>query len=373
MKTLRGICLLISISLLLSCSGSHDGDEALVYLTARVQHLLEAVGSETGIPGVSVYVISPGYGGLAFVWGHSDLEERSPVTPGDLFRVGSLTKSFTGAAVVRLTEEGLIDLSRPISDYLGRIDDYAPLDDISVGHLLNMSSGLAECLSASFLIGSVLPDPLGTHAPGELLAEAFGAAPELLFVPGRLWSYTNTNYILLGLLIEEVSELSYPDYLQEAFIGPLSLNDTLVITDSDLPEGLVRGYYDSDGEGGWEDWTQMHMSYVWSAGCIASTARDIAVWMRALARGSLVSQAFRPYLFEGISLAEGVVYGAGILVDHGIGIGHNGTVIGYHADAWHDPQTGTTVAVLCNTNTPLLSDERDPTREIAEGILALFD
>ncbi|WP_321532347.1 hypothetical protein [uncultured Desulfuromonas sp.] len=67
-----------------------------------------------------------------------------------------------------------------------------------------------------------------------------------------------------------------------------------------------------------------------------------------------------------------MTYGAGILVDDSFGIGHNGTVIGFHADAWHDPHTQTTVAVLCNTNAPILDDERDPTREIAQEVLLRF-
>ena len=124
--------------------------------------------------------------------------------------------------------------------------------------------------------------------------------------------------------------------------------------------------FDYDGDGNYEDWTEMNMSYVCSAGCIVSTARDMAVWMEALAGGNLLSEEFRPYLFEGFTISEGVVYGAGILTDNSLGIGHNGTVIGFHADAWFDPETGSTVAVLSNTNAPLLDDDRDPTLELPE-------
>jgi D-alanyl-D-alanine carboxypeptidase len=235
-----------------------------------------------------------------------------------------------------------------------------------------MSSGLDEYLSVSFLVESVLVDPLAGYSPDYLLDRVFDNTPELLFTPGTEFYYTNTNYILLGLLIETVSGESYPDYVRNTFLYPLGLEDTFVLEDDAIPDGLSRGYYDFDEDGAYEDWTEMNMSYVWSAGCIVSTARDVAIWMDALAGGELVSDAFRACLFEGQAVADNVVYGAGILVDDGFGVGHNGTVIGYHADAWQDSENGATVAVLCNTNCPLFDDMRDPTREIAEGILALL-
>jgi len=352
-----------------SCS---DSDSKRDELADDASALVASVGNETGIPGVTVYVKSEKYGDFSFAWGMTDLENQTPASKRQPFRIGSLSKSFTAAAVLKLTEAGLIDLDAPISDYLGLVNDYAPLAQISTRQVMNMSSGLAPYASESFILDSVLVEPLRAYAPEELLAGAFTAQPELLFTPGSEYLYTNTNYVLLGMLIEAVSGQSYQDYLQTTFLTPLGLTATSVVTDATLPDGLARGYLDYDEDGSYEDWTQMDMSYVWSAGCLVSNARDIAVWMDALARGELVDAAHYPDLFEGQQMAEGVVYGAGIVVADGYGIGHNGTVIGYHADAWHDPATGTTVAVLCNTNAPLLSDEIDPTKTIADGILALF-
>jgi D-alanyl-D-alanine carboxypeptidase len=354
--------------LIFACTSDHDEDQK----NASIRHLIDQVCRETGTPGVSVHVISPDRGQSAFVTGIADRDTRTAVVPESVFRVGSLTKSFTGAAIITLVEDGLVALDAPISDYLGIVGGYTHLSDISVGNLLNMSSGLAECLNVSFLTGTVLADPSLSHTPEDLLDEAFNTSPDLLFTPGSSWFYTNTNYILLGLLIEAVSGISYEDYIEQTFITPLGLNDTRVMLDSTILEGMVRGYYDYDEDGYYEDWTEINMSYVWSAGCIVSSARDMAVWMRAMATGSIVSEPFQSYLSEGQIVAEGVMYGAGILVDTGFGTGHNGTVVGYHADAWHDPETGITVAVLCNTNSPILDDERDPTREITEGILAIL-
>ena len=361
--------LVCSVLLLTFCSnGNSERDD----LERDFTNLMKRVCTETGTPGVSVYVKSLEYGDFSLVWGLANLSTQTLMVKGQALRIGSLTKSFTGMAVLKLAESGLIDLNAPISDYLGLVNGYTPLEDISVRQLLNMSSGLAEYLNIPFLVGTVLPNPEQGYQPNELLAQAFDSTPELLFCPGSDFLYTNTNYILLGMLIESISGLPYQNYLEEVFFTPLGLKNTYVALDNSIPVGLARGYYDFDEDGSYEDWTEMNMSYVWSAGCIISTARDVANWMEALAKGELVPEEFWPYLYRGQPIAEGVVYGAGILVDESFGIGHNGTVVGFHADAWYDPETSATVAVLSNTNSPLLADDRDPTREIAAGILAFL-
>ncbi len=358
-------CLLLTFS----CSGD---DATREELKEDFSEIMARIGSETGIPGVAVYVKTSTYGDFSLAWGMADLDAETPVRRDQPFRIGSLTKSFTAAAVLLLAERGLIELDAPITEYLGLVNGYTPLEDISVRQLLNMGSGLAPYLSIPFITESVLAHPEQNYDPEELLAEAFDVTPEHLFIPGSEFLYTNTNYILLGMLVEYAAGMSYADFITDALITPLGLNETRVMVDSGIPSNLALGYYDYDEDGRYEDWTAIHMSYVWSAGCIVSTARDVAVWMDTLARGDLLTESFRPFLLQGQYIDEGVVYGAGILDDKGFGIGHNGTVIGYHADAWHDPVTGVTVAVLSNTNAPLLSDERDPTREIAAQILAQF-
>lgn len=364
-KLLTLICLCFVLP---SCieDGSHGSRNRL---QQDFSALMESVCTETGTPGVSVYIISPEHGNFSLAWGFADLELQEPVRPDQPLRIGSLTKSFTGAAIVKLSEMGLLDLNAPVSRYLGLVSNYEPLAEIRVHHLLNMSSGLDEYLEPSFSIQTVLANPHQRHMPQQLVFRAFEQTPELLFSPGAEFHYTNTNYILLGMLIEKVSGLDYHNFIQTHFLTPIGLDNTHVSVDATAPPFLVRGYYDADENGAYEDWTEIHMSYVWSAGCVAATAEDTAVWMKSLATGEIISETHRRLLYEGQPIAEGVVYGAGIVTDPHLGIGHNGTVIGYHADAWHDPFTGSTVAVLSNTNAPLLTEDIDPTRQIAAGIL----
>lgn len=367
----RYLLLLLLVVMLTACDDDDDSKRGELF--NNISNLMEEVVQESGIPGVAVYVKSTAYGDFSLATGLADLETEVPVATTQLFRIGSLTKSFTGAAVLELVEAELIDLDAPISDYLGLVNDFEPLADITVRQIMNMTSGLAEYLSVDFILNNIMDEPLFSYWPAELLAVAFTAEPELLFEPGTDFLYSNTNYILLGMLIEKVSGRNYTDYITESFIKPLGLTSTYAQPNAAQPKGLARGYYDSDGDGVYNDWTDVDMSYVWAAGCIISDARDITVWMDAVAKGELVDAALYPDLYQGQEIAPGGgVYGAGILVDDGFGVGHNGTVLGYHADAWHDPETGTTVTVLSNTNNPLLNEDMDPTRVIAEGTLALF-
>jgi len=360
------ICMLLGG---IGCGGGDSGSDT----ESRILALMEKVRRETGVPGFVVSWKAPGQHRLDLAYGTGNLESGAPVQTDQVFRIGSLTKTFTGAAVLKLAESGRINLDAPISQYLGTFG-YPPLQRISVRHLLNMSSGLAEYLDEEFVTSKVLADPTRTFSPEELLQEAFAAAPALLFSPGSEFRYTNTNYILLGLLIERVSGDSYQDYISTVFLDPLGLTRTRVETGPAAPSELARGYMDfvtGRGENGrYNDWTVIDMSYVWAAGCMTSSARDVAYWMETLAKGELVAQHLWPDLYGGTPIPGGGVYAAGIMVGRShMGIGHNGTVIGYHADAWHNPVSGVTVSVLSNTNVPLLDDDRDPTQEIVERVL----
>ena len=370
MNMMRLLTIILTVIFAISCLSCSTHDSHTI--KQDLQPIVATIMAETGIPAVSIYVKSDSYANFSLVMGLADLNEETPVQNGQPFRIGSLSKSFTAAAVLKLVDRGQIDLDAPITNYLGLVNGYLPLDDVTVRQAMNMSSGLPAYLDIPYLTGTILPNPEQSYSPEELLQHGFDSSPTLLSIPGTEFSYTNTNYILLGMLIEEVSGLSYHDYLKQEFITPLRLDNTTIALTDEHPDNLVRGYYDYNEDGNYEDWTEMNMSYVWSAGCIISTAEDIATWMDQLAKGYLFSTERQIDLFEGHTIVEGVDYTAGIVVDDAFAIGHNGTVIGYHADAWYNPELDVTVAVLSNTNAPLLDDNRDPTREIVEAVFELI-
>jgi D-alanyl-D-alanine carboxypeptidase len=295
MKFFNKAVLTICLTAVVSCSG---GDNRVQISEPTLKPILQAkllvvaqrVVAETGTPAVTVHVSSPTYGEFSIAAGLADINQQIPVIKNQPFRIGSLTKSFTAAAVLKLVEEGLVDLDTPISDYLGLVNNYAPLGDVSVRQLLNMNSGVPNYLDLDYLFETIMPNPTEPLLATDLLQHAFDLSPTLLFTPGTEFNYSNSNYILLGMLIERVSGIGYAEYLQQTFIEPLGLNKTIVALDNTGPDDLVRGYYDYNEDGTYEDWTDMHMSFVWSAGCLISTAEDIAIWMEHLATGNLFSE-----------------------------------------------------------------------------------
>ena len=135
----------------------------------------------------------------------------------------------------------------------------------------------------------------------------------------------------------------------------------------DLPNNLARGYFDSNGDGNLEDWTEVHPSYVWSAGEIISTASDIAKWLDLYISGKLFRSKINEEIYRGTEIAENIIYTTGLSIENNR-IGHNGTVIGYHSDVWHNKDLGITVSVLSN-----VSGKEDYTRQLVNEIFAIFN
>ncbi|MEA3332385.1 MAG: serine hydrolase domain-containing protein [Pseudomonadota bacterium] len=346
-------------------------------LKLKLQKLTDRIRQETKVPGISVYVKSPHFADLGVVSGVSNLKNEKPVTPvteDTIFRIGSITKTYTGAAIMLLCAEGKLDLDSPINRYLNLP---SPLTDaIKVRHCLNHSSGLQGYLNQTpFLEDIVLPQPTLSHTPAELLEWTFAEQQELLFSPGTEFAYNNTNYIILGMLIEKLSGVSYDAYIRDNFLVPLELNETFVLLDTAMPDNFANGYFNSTDDHSYENWTDMNMSYVWSAGCIAATAQDLASWLQELATGTIIPKNVKDIQFEGFDIVPGATYASGILIDARKGIGHNGTVVGFHSDAWYSPEHETVIAVLSNAN--IMDDDelenRDQTREIVEEFWKILD
>lgn len=372
----KAICFFIVIAFVLLCIKTSFASSQ--NMQKSLQELTDEIRNQTNIPGISVHVISAKYGSFSVVSGVRDLATLAKVTPDTIFRMGSITKTFTGAAIIKLAAEGTLDLNKPIEDYLEI--EHPLLKGITVQHVLNHSSGLLAYLNGTSFIEEVLKNPKEDHSPKELLGLVLSSQEELHFAPGTSFEYNNTNYVILGMIIEKLTGMSYKEYIEANFLKPLELTQTYVLTTEDMPgDDYASGYYDMEADRVYEDFTGTDMSYVWAAGCMGATASDLAKWIYALGKGSIFDKKTTALQREGFEIEEGIVYGGGILMDDNKGIGHNGTVIGFHADGWYNPDKDTAIVVLSNAN--MIEDEpyedeepedRDPTFEIAEGFFALL-
>jgi CubicO group peptidase (beta-lactamase class C family) len=215
-------------------------------------------------------------------YGMARLDPPQPVASDTIFRIGSVTKQFTAAAILKLQEQGKLSVHDPLSKFL---PDFPNGDQITLHHLLTHTSGIANYTAQPlFRLTVMLP------VSEEALVKSFEALPAM-FEPGERYDYCNTGYFLLGHIIGKVSESTYADYLAQEFFRPLAMNDTGVHRPDLELEREAHGYSMSDRTASpGLDW---HMSRAGGAGALYSTVRDLDRWNNALFAGPKSSRSNR--------------------------------------------------------------------------------
>jgi CubicO group peptidase (beta-lactamase class C family) len=313
-------------------SSSRDSRTAVA---ARVDSLVAAYQRETGAPGVSVAVIRGGRDTLAFGgYGVANVENGVPATAATVYPIASLTKQFTAAAVMQLVEEKRIALDDPIGRYLPDLP--AGWRGIRIRQLLNHTSGIPD--SPVLTREELMPDSVVALA---------GKKP-MQFPPGTRWSYSNVGYLVLGLLVEKVSEERYTDYLDRRILRPNGLKATRYCDEEAIIPLRASGYV-RHGDVVNAPYNSAVPSF--SAGGLCSTVGDLAAWNRALATGHVVS----PASYARMATAEGAAvsksYGYGLIVAPFEGhrmAGHGGTLAGFSSASAYLPDDSLSVTVLTN-------------------------
>jgi D-alanyl-D-alanine carboxypeptidase len=336
-------------------------------LEAALDELRVAGGMPWGvtIPGIAVAVAhgSPGSAEvLTAVSGVADPPGVTPLSTKSRFHVGSITKTFTAALIMQLDQSGDLSLADPISRWL----KYPGGESITIEMLLGHTSGLPDF--------SELPGHSRDHTPQQSLALA--ATSPALFPPGAKWSYCNTNYIMLGVIAEKVTDKSWAEEIQVRFIKRLGLNDTSIWNGDAQPNTVHGSRLDCGMEGepdcvmkpgftivpvtNGRDW-----KVSWSAGAIVSTPSDIAIWMHALLTGDVLDAEHRRLMTTPVpqsrkALSSMPAFGrlkwtaAGLglmqyeIDGRGTGWGHEGNINGFVANTVFIPKTSQSVAVASN-------------------------
>lgn len=317
-----------------------------VELTRQAQSVLEQSYEATG-PG-AVAIITRG-GRTVFLGAHglADVEARLPISTDTVFRLGSITKWIAAAALMKLVEEGRVDLDAPIVRYLPQYTGPGAL--VRVRHLLGHTSGIASYTS----VPGVLETAAWAHTTEEL-RQTFEALA-LEFEPGERWQYSNSNYVLIGAIIESVTGDTWDAFVMQRIAAPLKL-DTLR---SGLEEASVA--HVATGYAGIETVSpakEMHMSFPHAAGALISNVSDLAMFARAFHHGGVVeAKSYDAMIRSGIrkdGTATG--YGFGLFVANTIAghtaIGHSGGIYGFATDSLYIPDEDLFVAVLANSEDP---------------------
>jgi D-alanyl-D-alanine carboxypeptidase len=293
--------------------------------------------------------------------GVADRASGKPMTPEVHHRIGSVTKTFTATMLLQAADKGLLSLDDTIDRYVKGVPNG---DKITLRQMSDMTSGIASYTEDKQWAKEFLSDPTRVWKPEELAQIGIKESP--LFEPGTEWFYSNTNYVLLGLVLEKVTGKPIGDLYREQIIEPLGLKNTSFpeSSDSSIPEPHAQGYTlqgRSSGEKPIDstDWTP---SEAWTAGMMISTVEDLLVYGRALGigKGLLSPERQSERLDSFVSdvpplnqppLKGDLAYGIGLGKDHGW-VGHNGEIPGYNTYLFYHPELDAVVAVEVNSDIP---------------------
>ncbi|MGY4980805.1 serine hydrolase domain-containing protein [Streptomyces sp. 900105755] len=316
-------------------------------LDAVVQHVMR----EADVPGVTVGVWTPGQRDYVRSFGVANKATGQKMSRDLYMRIGSETKTFTVTAVLQLVGQGRVGLDDPVGRYL---DGVPGGDRITLRDLAGMRSGLFDYSKDAGFFKALTSDPQRSFTPGQLLGYAF--RHPAMFRPGEKFSYSNTNLILLGLLVEKVSGQRLGDYLEQHVLKPAGLRHTLFPTGNEFPTPHAQGYTDQTATGKVAETAGWNPSWGWAAGAMISDLDDLHTWAGTVATGvfpdgtAMVGPAVQKQrLTTPATGIRGAGYGLGIFDVQGW-IGHNGSLPGYESLTVHLPSTHTTLVVLLNTD-----------------------
>ncbi|WP_331766304.1 serine hydrolase domain-containing protein [Embleya sp. NBC_00896] len=312
---------------------------------AELDRTIQQKMREAGIPGAIVGLWMPGKGDYVKSFGVADTATGAPMTERLNMRIGSETKTFTVTAMLELVDDGLIGLDDPISAYVAGVPDG---DHITLRQLAEMRSGLFPYSADPDFVATLLADPKRPFTPEELLGYAF-RHPNL-FPPGQEGQYSNTNTILLGLVVEKVSGSSLADFIRTRIAKPSHLDHTFLPRGAEFPEPHAHGYTQQTPTGETADATDWNPSWGWAAGGMISDLQDLRKWAVDLATGTLLSPATQAERLKTLPTAIPTLkYGLGIFDVNGW-LGHNGSLPGYQSLTVYLPAQQATLVILVNSD-----------------------
>jgi CubicO group peptidase (beta-lactamase class C family) len=295
-------------------------------LAAKINDFMELYCNTWAFSG-SILVAQKGETIIKKGYGQASIEHSIPNTSKTKFRICSITKQFTAMAVMMLQENGLLNVNDNIYKFF---PEYQELDKrITIHHLLTHTSGLQYLFGPNFPI--MYSKSKHTH---EDMFNIFKDKP-LLCEPGEMWNYSNYGYYLLACIIENVSGVTYDEFLNKNIFEPLNMKNTGIEKNKAIVPGLANGYYLNDNDLMHTDYVNMDVAL--GSGEIYSTVEDMLIWDRALYNGELVSEKilntiFSPYANSGERGTEDNDYGYGWFIDKMYGrkrISHDGGGLGF--------------------------------------------
>jgi CubicO group peptidase (beta-lactamase class C family) len=319
---------------LAACSGKHDE-------TRPIDALMQAY--RGGVPGASVLVIHDGLPIVRRAYGYADLEAKVPATPLTNYRLASITKQFTAAAILLLMEQDKLSLDDPIRKYLPTLP--AVTQPVLIRHLLTHTGGLIDYEEV------MAPDTVEPLHDADVLHLLEGQN-QVYFPAGSAYRYSDTGYSLLSLIVARVSGEDFATFLREHIFKPLHMHQSVAF-EAGISTVANRAYGYSLENQVWKRTDQSLTSAVLGDGGVYSSIDDLAKWDQALYDGRLLKPATWKMAFSPDTPTDdpNVAYGFGWRIS-GESIWHSGETMGFRNVIVRYPQHRLTVIVLCNRNDP---------------------
>lgn len=275
-----------------------------------------------------------------------------PVKSNDTYLIGSVVKTITSACIVKMADENKLNLDDPLHKWLDTFPFINP--NITIRQLLHHNSGIYDVLKNNQTTPALLADKDSIWNYNDLIRKFIKQAP---YQPGAIWDYSNTNYFLLGLIIEKVAQKPYYEELRNRFFQPLGLNTFKLPAYEGLPINIAHVWLDLNGDNITDDahlfytsWNSLNAA-AGSAGGYYATPTDVSKWMRTYMRGDILSQDMMKEVKKTIvAPGQGLNYGLGIMERNFLNMkayGHGGD-LSYSASSWYFPNKDISITVLCN-------------------------
>jgi len=354
---------IIVITILFGCSQYSQENEQLTALKGTIQAKLDSLHEVSGFPGATLAFVLKDGTKLQFAAGFSNLENSTEMAPSDRMFTGSTGKTFVAAVMLQLYDEGRFEFDEKISDYFGEEPWFSRLpnyDDITIRMLMNHTGGLPRYVLKEEFWDDVIASPDRVWQPVELLSYIFDQAP--VHEAGGGWAYSDTDYIVLGMIIEKLCGNTFYDELRTRILEPHGLKHTSP-SDKRILDGLITGY---SGENSpfklpsvvIEDGKYViNPQFEWTGGGLVTTSGDLASWSKLLYEGNIFSEESLGEMLQPVSTKSGqpdsAGYGLGVQIfkaEHGLVYGHSGTFPGYLTQMEYIPEIKCAAAIQVNAD-----------------------
>ena len=353
----RIILLLLALFVFIfpSCSSNSDNTGSYYFLDEnqieKLDDTLDWAMEEYEVPGVIAGIFTEEEGSWLRLKGVSDVENNARMDTSYQFRIGSVSKTFIVTTILVMADNGTLNLDDTIDNYF---PDFPNGKNINIRQLCNNTSGIFDYLEDPYFNELHETAPLTKWTPQQLVE--IGISHDPYFEPGMGFHYSNTNHVLLGLIVEQLTGNSVEEEIDKNICQPLSLGKTKLPTSPYFNGSYCRGYMGLDDNGIFIPAPDVDPSGPWTAGAMTSNYDDMRVWGKALATGTLLSEEMHneQLTWCGFEVESNPYYHYCLGVcKMGDFIGHDGSIHGYNTSMYYLPAKKATIVIYTNNNQQL--------------------